>query len=262
MTEHGDGNGQDEHGERAEQVGQGGDQPTQQFAPPTAPTYPPAYGPPTYPPPSYPQQPHPQASYPDTPHGQQPYGQQPYGQQPYGQQPYGQQPYGQPQYGQQPYPGYDPNQGYGTPTFPGYDPNQPYGYPQQPGYPFGYPQQGYGQPGYEQQSYAQPGYQPAPAKANRTPLWIAAGGAVLVVVALVLLFWEPGFAVTKKLSHTAVENYIEQNLGSSNVVCNGGQNIAIEKGKTFTCTGSDGARFSVTITQTDGAHYTAVPDGN
>jgi len=233
MTEHGDGSGEDEYGDAAEQGG--GDQPTQQFPPPSYPPPSPptsSYPAPTYPPPSYPQQPHPQASYPEAPY---------------------------PQYGQQPYPGYDPNQQpqYGQQPYPGYAPNQPYGYPQQQSYPYGYPQ-----PGYEQQSYAQPGYQPEPAKANRTPLWIAAGGAVLVVVALVLLFWEPGFAVTKKLSHTAVENYIEQNLGSSNVVCNGGQDIGIEKGKTFTCTGSDGARFSVTITQTDGAHYTAVPEGN
>jgi hypothetical protein len=231
MSEHGDGSGQDEHGDPAEQGGPG-DQPTEQFPPPVYPA-------PTYPPPSYPQQPHPQASYPDAPYGQQPqYGQPPYpGYDPNPQ-------YGQPQYGQPPYPGYDPNQAY------------PYGNAQQ-NYPYGYPQQGY-----QQQSYAQPGYQPAPAKTKRAPLWIALGAAVVVIVALVLLFWEPGFAVTKKLSHTAVENYIEQNLGSSNVVCNGGQNIDIKKGKTFVCAGSDGARFSVTITKTDGAHYTAVPDGN
>lgn len=246
MTEHGDGNGQGEYGDPAEQGG--GDQSTEQFGPPSEPTYPPpTYPAPAYPPPTYPQQPHPQASYPQTPYPQ--YGQQPYpSQQQYGQQPYPGYDPNQQQYGQQPYPGYDPSQQqYGQQPYAGYDPNYPYGYPQQ---------------GYQQQSYAQPGYSPAPAKANRRPLWIAAAGAVLVVVALVLLFWEPGFAVTKKLSHTAVENYIEQNLGSSDVVCNGGQNIDIAKGKTFTCTGSDGARFSVTITQTDGAHYTAVPDGN
>ena len=46
----------------------------------------------------------------------------------------------------------------------------------------------------------------------------------------------------------------------TNVVCNDGQNITIKQNKTFSCVAASGARFTVTITKADGAHYTAVPD--
>ncbi|MGI8879607.1 MAG: Rv0361 family membrane protein [Jatrophihabitans sp.] len=85
-----------------------------------------------------------------------------------GQPQYGQQ--GQPQYGQQGQPQYG-------------QPGQPqYGQPGQPQYgqqPYGAAQ--YGQPGYG----GQPPYGAAPAK-NKTPLFIAGGVAVLVVIGLVL----------------------------------------------------------------------------
>ena len=86
-------------------------------------------------------------------------------------------------------------------------------------------------------------------------IWSALAAAVLIAGA-VLLFWAPGFVVTTKLSHTAVENYIAMQLGADDVVCNGGRDITISQGRTFTCTAAGGAAYTVTITRSDGAHYT------
>lgn len=177
---------------------------------------------------------------------------------------YGQQPnYGQPGYGQ---PGYGPQPGYGQ-----------QGYPQQPSYG----QQPYGQPGYQQQPYAatagqqqtayqQSGYstggypvQPAePAKKGRGLLWTILGLVVVIVAAvLVTGLVAPGWLKTTKLSHTAVESYIEQQFGAKGVACNGGSDIDISKGRTFTCTGADNSSFKVTLTDDKGGYRVSTANG-
>jgi hypothetical protein len=60
--------------------------------------------------------------------------------------------------------------------------------------------------------------------------------------------------VSKKLSHSAVEQYIERQQGVSNVTCNDGNNIPIKKGRTFTCVAGDGARYTVTMTDDKGGY--------
>jgi hypothetical protein len=91
-------------------------------------------------------------------------------------------------------------------------------------------------------------------------LWSALGALALAAIAVVVLFGSPGVLVTTKLSHTAVESYIEQNLGAAGVVCNDGHDIPIRQGETFSCTAAGGAAFTVTITRRDGAHYTVTTD--
>jgi len=245
-----------------------------QQAPSTpAPPYgqPPAYGQPTYGQPGYGQ---PAAQQP--PYGQQPtYGQQqpaygqdqPYGQDPsygqtqaYGQQPgYGQQTYGQPGYGQQ---------AYGQ---------QPYG---QQGYdqPAAAQTQAFGQaPAYGQQSYGQPGYgtgyvQPEPLPAEpeerrgkgRAVLLTLLALIVIAGAAFAVLFYavKPSWLIHKNLSHSAVEQYIETSSSfghPTNVVCNGGKDVKVTKGKTFTCTAGDSSTFHVEITKVSDAEYLVTP---
>lgn len=202
---------------------------------------------------------------------------------------------GQPAPGWYPPSGYDPNLGYPPPEYyagpPSYDSEPPYtGYPPADPYPPPYPNQpgsggepgyqGYqGQPGYPPgypgyqppPGYAgYPGYQPPPgypgagypqppvppARRRRVRLWSALGALALVAIAVVVLFGSPGVLVTTKLSHTAVEGYIEQHLGGADVVCNDGHDITIAKGASVECSGADGAQYRVTITRTAGAHYT------
>jgi hypothetical protein len=177
--------------------------------------------------------------------GQQQYGQPGYAQGGYGQPGYGQPGYGQPQYGQ-------PQYGQGGYGQPGYGQG---GYPQpaygQPGY--GHP--GYGQPGYGQPGYGQPGYGQPPAKKSRKGLVLALVALVVVaaaavVVVLLLLNGD------KKLSHTAVENYIETKLGASDVVCNGGSDFTMKSnGSSFTCTAAGGKTFQVTIQDKSDGKY-------
>jgi hypothetical protein len=60
----------------------------------------------------------------------------------------------------------------------------------------------------------------------------------------------------KKLSHSAVENFISKQLGASNVQCNDGKDFTMKKdGATFTCTGSGGRTFTVTIENKDNGDY-------
>jgi hypothetical protein len=177
-------------------------------------------------------------------------------------------------------PGY-PQQGFATPSYPqpGYPPpgyEQP-GYPP-PGYPpSGYPQQSYGQPGYAQQSYGQPGYAqqsygqpgyaqqsypqpgtPEPPKKKGKGVTLSLLGLVAVLVAgavvAVLMLTRQTY-----LDHSAVESYIATNFQASGVTCNGGSNIKVQKGKTFTCTAANNARFTVTMNDDKGS-YTPVPD--
>ena len=150
-----------------------------------------------------------------------------YGQPHYGHPQYGQQAYGQPQYGQQ---------AYGQPQYgtPGYG---------QPGYGAGYPSS----------------YQPAPPeRKSRRGLWLGLLALIVVVaVALVLVFVVIKPFGNKKLSHTAVEHFIEQHLGASHVVCNGGKDFPMTADNaTFTCTAGSGQRFTVTIDNKNTGAYT------
>lgn len=195
-------------------------------------------------------------------HAQPGYGQSGYGQSGYGQSGYGQSGYGQPGYGQS---GYGQS-GYGQP---GYSPaaygQAGYGQP-------GYGQTGYGQTGYGQPGYGPPGYPPAvgpagaagptePKKNRHGLLWSLAAVVVIIAVLVVLsvTLKVPSSLYPEKLSHTAVESFIEDHYGASDVTCNDGKDVPIEKGKTFTCTGADNARFTVTLTDDEGG-YNPQPD--
>jgi hypothetical protein len=200
------------------------------------------------------------------------YGQQQYGAPGYGQQ-YGAPGYGQPQPGQ---PGYGPqygSAGYGSPQYgqqgygsQGYgqqqygQQQQQYGYGQPPGYGGGYYGPGYGPGGYGQQGYP-PGYAPTaePPRKSHKGLIAAIVVAALVIAAAILVtgLWTPGYFVTKKLSHSAVEQYIERQAGVSNVTCNNGNNITIKKGGSFTCVAGDGSRYTVTMTDDKGGYSPA-----
>src|SRR3954465_13641775 len=140
-----------------------------------------------------------------------------------------------------------PPPGYGQPGQPGY--GQPgYGQP-------GYGQSGYGQPGYGQPGYGQPGYGQPPAKKSRKGLIISLIALVVVAAAavVVVLLVMKG---DKKLSHTAVETYITNQLGASNVVCNGGNDFSMtSNGDSFTCTAAGGKTYQVTIVNKDPGSY-------
>lgn len=91
------------------------------------------------------------------------------------------------------------------------------------------------------------------------------GGGIallLVVVVLVLGFWQPGFFVTTKLDVSKAQAGVQQVLsdetngyGAKNVKdvkCNHGQNPTVKKGATFDCDVSiDGAPKHVTVTFQD-----------
>ena len=91
-------------------------------------------------------------------------------------------------------------------------------------------------------------------------LIIIAGAAFAILYYAV----KPSWLIHKNLSHTAVENYIESSPSPAfghptQVVCNGGKDIRISQGKTFTCTGAGGATFHVVITKASDAEYTVTP---
>ena len=175
-----------------------------------------------------------------------------------------------PQYQQPPTQYYPPSQ-----PFP-----QPAGYPQQDQYgqtaQYGaqatqYGQPGpYGQPGqYGQYSPGQPGPYGPPSgdpgsKRSRAVIATVIGvfAAILVVVILVLGFWEPGFFVTTKLDVNKAQAGVQQILtdgtngyGAKNVKdvkCNNGQNPTVKKGASFDCDVSiDGSKRQVTVTFQD-----------
>jgi len=87
-------------------------------------------------------------------------------------------------------------------------------------------------------------------------------GGFLTYVSLGKPSWTPSFLDSLKneklLRHSAVEAYIESpaaNLGTpQGVVCNGGKNIVIKKGKTFSCVASDGSKFTVLMQDGNGAY--------
>lgn len=188
-----------------------------------------------------------------------------------------------PQYQQpaeQAYPQQYPQQpGYAQPGQYG-QPGQ-YAQPGQYGQPGQYPQPGqYGQPGqypppgqYGQYGqYGQPGQYPQqyppyeqPGKKRPVGLIAGVGGGIallLVVVVLVLGFWQPGLFVTTKLDVSKAQAGVQQVLsdetngyGAKNVKdvkCNHGQNPTVKKGATFDCDVSiDGAPKHVTVTFQD-----------
>lgn len=149
-----------------------------------------------------------------------------------------------------------------------------YGQPQQPAQ-YGQPQQ-YGQPGQPGQ-YGQPAQPGQPAqypgqygpqasgpKRSKGLMFGLIGGGVglLVVVILILGFWQPGFFVTTKLDINKANAGVQQILsdetngyGAKNVKdvkCNNGTDPTVKKGSTFDCTVSiDGASKHVTVTFQD-----------
>lgn len=224
--------------------------------------------------PEYGQSPYARPSYDQPAYDQPGYGGQPdYPQQPYGRPAYDRPSYDQPAYDQ---PGYGGQPGYSSSAYP----QPPYaqaGYgqpaPAQPGYPQpGYGERQYGGSAYGGSAYGQPGYAPpgygppgaAPQKPPRKKhgvLWSLTALVVVVIVLVVLSLTLkiPSGLYPKKLSHTAVESFIAKQYDTSDVSCNGGDDISIKKGKTFTCTAADNARFKVTLTDDDGG-YDPEPD--
>jgi len=197
-------------------------------------------------------------------------GQQPY-QGSYGQQPGGEQ---QPGWGGPPQRG-QPQQGYPGQQQPG--PQQPYGAPGQQAY--GNPNQPqYGQPGGPSQFGApgqQFGQQPSPygqpnaPKKSKTPLIAAISGVVVVIIIILLVtaFVAPGFAKTKVLNASSVQDGVQKMLTDtykvtdvSKVSCPAGQEVT--NGGTFTCRATIAGKdtdVKVTITDDNGTYQVGRP---
>ncbi len=204
-----------------------------------------------------------QSGYPGTDYGQSGYGQQDYGAGQYAPPSYGQQDYPPQAYGQ---PGY-PSPGYGQQSYGQQDyPTESYppssyasggygasaGSYQRPGYPTSY------QPGYP--ATAAPGAEPTRRKSHVATWLSLLAIAVVLAIAGVVLFLTPGLLVTKYLSHSAVEQFIQSDpaTGFTNVKCNNGEDVKLKKGTTFTCTADGGKKATVTITSSSG-DYTWSP---
>ncbi|MBT0568122.1 DUF4333 domain-containing protein [Williamsia sp. CHRR-6] len=108
---------------------------------------------------------------------------------------------------------------------------------------------------------------------DRKPLLISIGAGVVAVIVAVLAvtaFWIPGFAVTKKLSQSAVESGVKSVLTKdyqatdvTEVSCPSGQKV--KKGDTFDCSVTiSGAKQKVTVTflDDDGAYEVGRPSAN
>jgi hypothetical protein len=175
-----------------------------------------------------------------------------------------------PPYGNQPGPGqqYGPppgQPGYGAPAQPGYAaPAQPgYGAPAQPGYAA--PAPAYGQQPYGQQPYGGPGQPPfgygAPApKKSRTGLIIGLVGLLVVAGIVVLLFLLLGGSV---LDRGAVERDVAQQFQQREGVgiqLSCPDDMAVDQGATYRCTGTtergEDVTLTITITGEDPATYT------
>src|SRR5262249_36345679 len=139
---------------------------------------------------------------------------------------------------------------------------QPQGYGQPPyqQQPYGAPLQGYGQYGSPSSQQPYLPYPPGSLKKRRVGLWV--GVAVLVVLAVlagVAFMAKPGFlGFRKTLDHTSVEQNIEKSTSYTHVLCNGGKNPIVKKGKTFTCTADGGKTITVRITGSDGSYSVAL----
>lgn len=170
------------------------------------------------------------------------------------------------QQGQQgPPPGYPaypgPQQPYGPPS------QQPYGAPGQPQYGQPNPSSQFGAPG---QQFGQPAPYGAPGgpKKSKTPL-IAAISAVVVVIAVLLItaFLAPGWATSKVLDASAVQDGVQKVLTDtykvsdvSKVSCPADQKVI--DGGTFTCKATIGGKdtdVKITITDDNGTYQVGRP---
>ena len=109
----------------------------------------------------------------------------------------------------------------------------------------------------------QPGYPVAEPTQRKSRLgtWLSLLAiAVVLAIAGVVLFVTPGLLVTKYLSHSAVERFIQSDpaTGFTNVKCNDSKDVKLKKGTTFTCTADGGKKATVTITSGSG-DYTWSP---
>jgi hypothetical protein len=85
---------------------------------------------------------------------------------------------------------------------------------------------------------------------------VAVVGIVLALAVVSLIAKVPSAWYPKKLSHTAVEKYITNNLNASNVQCNGGSDFTMkENGATFRCTAAGGKTFTVEIQDKNDGKY-------
>jgi hypothetical protein len=98
----------------------------------------------------------------------------------------------------------------------------------------------------------------SPARTKRRA-WLGAGTAVGVaglIALIVILTTRDSGGSARVLSHTAVERYIESNLGAHRVICNGGADVEMTAdGQTFTCTAAGSQTFRVTIANKDTGSY-------
>jgi hypothetical protein len=246
------------------------------YGPPA--TQPPAYGQPAYGQPAYGQPGYGQPAYGQPGYGQPGYGQpeaQPpsYGQPPYGQPPYGQPPYGQPGYGQP---------AYGQPVY-GQAAQQPYAQPTAPPPVYGQPGPPSMSSGYETAILGQPLAPQEPPRTDSADNGVeekrGKGKALLATLLVIVILlggfagfvalskpaWTPSglhFLWHRDLNMVSVQNYIESpaaNVGSpTGVICNGGKNVEIKKGATFTCVAGNGARFTVTMLNNKGTYTPSV----
>ncbi len=115
---------------------------------------------------------------------------------------------------------------------------------------------------------------PGPPRRRRKVVFAAAGAALGVVVALVLVlgFWAPGFFTRTELDVGRAQNNIQTLLSDDvsgygpghvrDVVCNQGRNPVVQKGGTFVCDVTvDGTKRTITATFQDdqGAYQITLP---
>ena len=89
---------------------------------------------------------------------------------------------------------------------------------------------------------------------------------MVVALAVIAAFAVPALLSTRKLDHTAVERTVETQSADSqlsftrvtDVKCNGGRDMTIRKGATFTCTAANGVRVIITVTSLTGDYTWAV----
>jgi hypothetical protein len=147
-----------------------------------------------------------------------------------------------------------------------YPPSEPYG--QQPTQ-FGQATGQFGEPA----PYTPPG---ADKESKRSLIILSAviGVLAVIIVAVVLVmgFWKPGFFWTTKLDMTKAQQGVQQVLTDKStgygledvhdVKCNDGQNKAVKKGDTFSCTvtvGSNHRTLTATFTDDTGTYEVGKP---
>lgn len=110
----------------------------------------------------------------------------------------------------------------------------------------------------------------------RVPRWATITAVVLALTAVASAIYDEvqlhdkrqelnnilnGDSSGKKLSHTAVEQYIERQFSVAGVDCNFGEDFTMERdGETFTCSSDDFTRdFTVTVTNKETGAYVVRP---